>query len=203
MLKFSMERTRQTPSSKAKILEEAEQDDSTITMVMSDSSHSFTTSSSSAPASSLHFRDSLGIQADENQQSSSVDKPKKSVSFGDITIRDHPMIIGDSVPSCGLPITIDWEAQSEVVLKVEDYEECRPERRHSRDMHMPPHVRSLLAISSGCTMREVRRVASECELIRKERTRKLPSGEKWSRIIRKMVRTTLLFKKNVPGARSA
>jgi hypothetical protein len=138
-------------------------------------------------SSSLHWRDSLRIQAEANQRSSSKDKPKKSVSFGNITIREHPMIVGDSIPECGVPLTIDWEAQSEVVFKVEDYEEYRPERRRGQVMSMPPKIRLMLAIKSGCTMREVRSAISECERIRKERTSLLTRSENWSRISEVMV----------------
>jgi hypothetical protein len=189
MLKLSMKRISRTPSKATKILE-AEEDTSTSTM-----------ETSSFFNSSRDWRDSLDIQAETNQRSSSKDKPKKSVRFGDITIRDHPMIIGDSVPSCGAPLTIGWEAQSEVVLKVEEYEEYRPERRRGRAMIMPPTVRASLAMNSGCTMGEISRAASECERIRRERASSQPS-EKWSRIS-KVMRTRLLFKKNVFRARSA
>jgi hypothetical protein len=181
---------KRTPAEATKILEA--EDDSTTTMKMCDS-----TCTSSFFTSTRHWKDSLGIhQADANQRSSSEDKPKKSVSFGDITIRDHPMIIGDSVPGCGVPLTIDWEAQSEVVLKVEDYEECRPERRRRRAMIMPPNIRASLAMNSGCTMREISRAVYECERIRKERASSLPSEKAWSRIS-KVMRTRLLFKKKV------
>jgi hypothetical protein len=199
-----MQSIRRTPS-KAKTLEaeddsmtlEAE-DDGSMTLKAEDDSTTFPFTSS--PPSSTHLTDSLGIQAEANQRSSSEDKPKKSVSFGDITIRDHPMIIGDSVPGCGVPLTIDWEAQSEVVLKVEDYEEYRPERRRGRSMIMPPNIRASMAMSSGCTMREISRAVSECERIRKERASSLLS-EKLSRIS-KVMRTTLLFMKKVSRPRA-
>jgi hypothetical protein len=153
-------------------------------MEISDSTSSLT----SSPPSSLPWRgESLGIQAD--QRSSPQDKLKKRVSFGDITISEHPMIVGDSVPGCGVPLTIDWVAQSEVVLKVEDYEEYRPERRRGQAMSMPPNVRLALAMNSGCTTREVRSVLSDCERIRKERTSSLPS-RKWSRISKVMMAST-------------
>jgi hypothetical protein len=184
MLKHAAKVIRRAPS-KAKILEV--DDDSTSTIDMKhDSISSFDIS---RLPSSVHWR-------------SLQDKPKKSVSFGDITIREHAMIIGDSVPGCGVPITIDWEAQSEVVLKVEDYEEHRPERRRGGPaMYMSPRVRLTLAIDSGRTMREIRTLVSECERIRKERIRSLPS-RKWRRIS-KVMRTKLSFKKNVSSARSA
>jgi hypothetical protein len=196
MLKLSATIIRRTPS-KATILKA--DDDSTITTEeIFDNKSSIT---SSAP-SSLHCRDSLGIQAEANQQSSSEDtKLKNNVSFGDITIRDYPMIMGGSVPGCGVPLTLDWEAESEVVLKVEDYEKYRPERRRSRAMYMPPDVRLNLAIRSGFTMREAGSVISECKRIRKERTSSLHDW-KWSRIS-KVMRTPLIFKKNVSRARSA
>ena len=191
---------RRTPS-KAKILE-IEDDSTRSTMEeMKDSTSSCT--STSTPPSSLHWKDSLGIhQAEVNKRRPSEDKPKKRVIFGDITIREHPMIVGDSICRVGVPLTIDWEAQSEVVLTVDDYEEYRPKRRRVRDMKMPPNVRLTLAMNSGCTMREVRSVVCKCERIRKERTSSLPRSEKWSRIS-KVIRTTCIFKKNVTGARSA
>ena len=195
MLKLSAKIIGRTPS-KAEILE-AEKNNTRSTKEMNSSTSSFTRT----PPSSLHWKDSLGIQAEANQRRPSGDKPKKSVSFGDITIREHPMIVGDSVPSCGVPLTIDWEAQSEVVLKVEDYEEYRPERRRRRALSMPSNVRLILAINAGCTLREVHSVVGECERIRKERRNSLPS-EKWSRIS-KVMRTTHIFKKNVTRARSA
>jgi hypothetical protein len=164
-------------------------------MEMKDSISSFNISS--LPASSMHSGDLLGIQAEATRRSSPEDKAKKSVRFGDITIREHPMIIGDSVPGCGVPVTIDWEAQSEVVLKMEDYEECRPERRHGGPaMYMPPKLRLLLAMDSGRTMKDIRIIVLECERIRNERTRSLPSRN-WSRIIKKVMRTTCTFKKKV------
>jgi hypothetical protein len=199
MLKLSEKIIRLAPS-KAKILEV--EDDGTSTMEINDSVSSLT----SSPPSSLHLRDSLRTiqQAEASQRSSSEGKPKKSVSFGDITIRDHPIIIGDSVPACGVPLTIDWEAQSEVVWKVEDYEEYRPERRRGQAMYMPQNVRLTLAMRTGCTMREVRSAVSECERIRKERTSSLPRSEKWRRSISKLtIRTTFIFKRNVSRARSA
>jgi hypothetical protein len=193
MLKLPMKIIRRTHS-KSKILEAKDDSTSTIMVEMNDSASSFNISSQ---PSNLHWRDSLGFQAEANQRSSSEDrKRKKSVSFGDITIREHPMIVGDSICRRGVPLTIDWEAQSEVVLKVDDYEEYRPERRRGQAMNMPPNVRLTLAMNSGCTMRMVRSVVSECERIRKERTSSLSRSEKWSRFSK-------VIKKNVSLARSA
>jgi hypothetical protein len=140
--------------------------------------------------SSLHWGESLGIQAEADQRSSPQDELKKRVSFGDITIRDHPVIVGDSICHRGVPLTIDWVAQSEVVLKVEDYEEYRPERRRGQAMIMPSNVRLTLAMNSGCTMREVRSVLPDSERIRKERTSSLPRSRKWSRIRKVMMAST-------------
>jgi hypothetical protein len=69
---------------------------------------------------------------------------KKSVSFSTIQLREHEMILGDSVPSCGAPITIEWEARSESLLQVDQYESDRPERRHRREMVIPSKQRMQL-----------------------------------------------------------
>jgi hypothetical protein len=194
MLKLSAKIIRRTPSN-AKILE-ADCDDSMSTMELNnDSTSSFNISSL---PSSLHWRESLSTQSEANQRNSSQDKPKKSTSFGDITIREHPMIVGDSICHRGVPLTVDWEAQSEIVLKVEDYEEFRPERRRGEAMRMPADVRWTLAMESGCTLREVRCAIFECERIRKERRSSLPKSdprsepmsEKWSRIRKVMMAST-------------
>jgi hypothetical protein len=50
----------------------------------------------------------------------------KSVSFGDVQVREFPMILGDN-PACssGAPVTIDWDHVDEFTLTVNDATSAR------------------------------------------------------------------------------
>mmetsp|Transcript_26094 Transcript_26094/g.57485 ORF Transcript_26094/g.57485 Transcript_26094/m.57485 type:complete len:86 (+) Transcript_26094:113-370(+) len=58
--------------------------------------------------------------------------PTKKVSFGDVTITDYPIIMGDNPACSGVPITIDWEPMGTHTRNLELYEYTRKQRRHGR-----------------------------------------------------------------------
>jgi hypothetical protein len=53
----------------------------------------------------------------------------KSVSFGDVQVREFPMILGDN-PACssGAPVSIDWDHVDEFTLTVNDAKSARSGR---------------------------------------------------------------------------
>ena len=59
----------------------------------------------------------------------------KAVSFGNLKIRSHSVILGDH-PCCsaGCPLELGWECQSETEVSVDEYETSRAPRRNSREM---------------------------------------------------------------------
>jgi hypothetical protein len=59
----------------------------------------------------------------------------KSVSFGNIEVREYPMVLGDN-PSCrdGLPVSLGWEYAQLFLMDVDDYEDDRPRRRCLGDL---------------------------------------------------------------------
>jgi hypothetical protein len=87
-------------------------------------------SDSTAETSEDHF-DDLPF---EEQLSPGLDirqtKKTKSVSFGNIEVREYPMVLGDN-PSCrdGLPVSLGWEYAQLCLMDVDDYEHDRPPRR--------------------------------------------------------------------------
>jgi len=65
------------------------------------------------------------------------------IEWHEIRIREYVRAIGDN-PSCsaGPPVSIGWEYNpKEIALKVEKYEEKRPQRRSMQEMVLPREVR--------------------------------------------------------------
>merc|ERR1712166_1436345 len=77
-------------------------------------------STSSATSNNQSTSDELSyVNSSSNQE-------KKTVSFGNIEIRKHPIILGDH-PSCrqGVPITIDWKHFEQTEQMIDEYESER------------------------------------------------------------------------------
>ena len=67
--------------------------------------------------------------------------PKKTW-FDSIYVREFPIILGDNPSAAeGVPITIDWKHQKEVILDVEYFELYRPERRRKKELKICPFER--------------------------------------------------------------
>jgi len=74
---------------------------------------------------------------------SSSNQETKRVSFGNIEIRKHPIILGDH-PSCrqGVPITIDWKHFEKTEQMIDEYESERMgSRRHKYQLALGPVTR--------------------------------------------------------------
>jgi len=82
--------------------------------------------------------------------------------FGNIEIREHAMILGKgpSVSGTGPSLEIDWEAQTNTVLGLEEYESMRYRRRSKGELIMPGYYRRNLLLESGYTMREIHEMAA-------------------------------------------
>lgn len=62
------------------------------------------------------------------------------MSFSDVEIIELPITVGDG-PSVGVPLTVDWEAQSRNVFPLEFFEEFRPKRRNKDHLRIKPETR--------------------------------------------------------------
>ena len=74
-----------------------------------------------APASDVPWL-SDPDSTDAFMQSSEFNVGWKKVCFGDIHVREYPMILGDHPNTCsGLPVMIDWKHQFEETMGLEMY----------------------------------------------------------------------------------
>ena len=84
-------------------------------------------------------------------------EPKKVV-FDSISIRRHPLVIGDnpSVTS-GAPLQIGWKVMSEATHSIDLYEYLQEQngRRSRRELRFPVDVRSQILIDSGHSVEEI------------------------------------------------
>jgi hypothetical protein len=97
-----------------------------------------------------------------------------SVRFSNVEIRSYPMVLGDnpSVTS-GVPITIDWEYEDQVVCDVAEYEKSRPARRVRTELLMPSSIRARLAIDAGSSRKELQQQQRRVNIQRSQRRRTL------------------------------
>jgi hypothetical protein len=75
---------------------------------------------------------------------------KKGVTFGSLTIHEHPVMLGDNPSvSSGPPLAISWEAQASHFFSVDEYEASRPPRRSKDTMQVPRSMREDWLRSAG------------------------------------------------------
>lgn len=111
-------------------------------------------------------------------------KATKRVTFGQLDIHEHVMAMGGAVPSCGVPLTIEAQAQEHYSISIEDYEQHRERPRKGTAMLRPKQQRTDLLLSLGYTMREINTCTKECAVIRNERAQSLKEMRPvWKRIL--------------------
>lgn len=104
-----------------------------------------TCGASLSSASDTSFEEGKGAhqptEAQTTEQSAEDEKSLsrgKKVSFSTLQIREYPICVGDNpAVTRGVPITIDWIHDSEVVCSLEEYEEVRPISRSMLELRMP------------------------------------------------------------------
>jgi hypothetical protein len=120
-----------------------------------------------------NFSDTNSIDTNSISTLGAVSLAKFDVSFGDVVIREYPMIPGDN-PSVlkGPPLTIDWEFMSEEIHDVDVYEDFREsDRRRPSEFKMPSPARKGLLISQGFSHDDIRIAAKVATQGRRSRIR--------------------------------
>jgi hypothetical protein len=110
----------------------------------------------------------------------------KRVSFGDITIREFPMILGDN-PSCsnGAPVTIDWFPQNVHTRNLDLFEYMHGERRQGRKaLLIPVETRGIMLLDAGYSIDEIGDATLEIAKIKKKRADSLKS-QGWDKMVLK------------------
>lgn len=121
--------------------------------------------------------------ATADESCDSMSEPQH-VAFGKIEIREHAMILGKgpSVSGSGPSLEIDWEAQANTVLAIEEYESMRYQRRNKDELIMPGSYRRNLLLEAGYTMREISEMENskmyKGASIKQRLSKLLPSGKK-------------------------
>ena len=99
----------------------------------------------------------------------------KTVSFGDITVHEHGMELGDH-PSCsqGAPVSIGWERQDVTTSDIDFYEYMRENedggRKHGRkQLAISVQERAMICLRAGHTLDEIGDAACKVDKVKKQR----------------------------------
>jgi hypothetical protein len=170
-----------------------------------DSSASAAALSASATALSIESRESIGLEGTEEsaavrapcgssdnsdstsqQQQQQQHRPRESVSFSDITIREYNITIGDN-PSCssGAPISLHWSYDpNHISCTVDCYEDGKkdyPPRKRSA-MIIPMSVRHVMLQQEwDVKPMEIARITKEIAVIQVQRYKTAISQDRLSR----------------------
>lgn len=98
-------------------------------------------------------------------------KPRRSVGFSHIQVREYELELGDN-PSCayGPPLTFSWEHCSDNTIDIDDYESNRYERRTLRQMHLnASQRRNILIWCAGYSENDIKMVERDVKTLRTKR----------------------------------
>ena len=110
----------------------------------------------------------------------------KQVSFGELTIREYPMVLGDHPNvSSGAPIQLGWKPQAEVTHNLELYEYCKAAEddalTNKKASRIPVEKRGLILLQAGYTPEEIGRAAVQADFIKRRRAETAQTCEKADR----------------------
>lgn len=128
--------------------------------------------SSSDSSNEPETADAKELQAVAVAEPDEIGASHKSVSFAEVQVREYPFCLGDN-PSVmiGAALTIDWQAQSEAALSLDDYEASRPERRRSEELRIPSFVREEMLRTSGYSRLDIQKGVKTVNIARNRRKR--------------------------------
>ncbi|KAL3925712.1 MAG: hypothetical protein SGILL_000219 [Bacillariaceae sp.] len=80
----------------------------------------------------------------------------KHVAFGDLQIREYPLILGDN-PACsdGCPISIGWKPQATYERNLDFYEYSKNSKRKGKCRKVSVQKRAQLLLGSGYSLEEI------------------------------------------------
>merc|ERR1719343_1385528 len=102
----------------------------------------------------------------------------KKVTFGDLTIIEFPIILGDNPACSGCPITIDWQPMGKHTRNLELYEYTRTQSRHNRrKLVIPIQRRSQMLLDAGYTQEQIIKRALLMAKIKNQREETMKSSQ--------------------------
>mmetsp|Transcript_14579 Transcript_14579/g.14777 ORF Transcript_14579/g.14777 Transcript_14579/m.14777 type:complete len:157 (-) Transcript_14579:424-894(-) len=95
---------------------------------------------------------------------------KKSVSFADVHIHEHFLILGDH-PSCsrGPPSTMSWEYISLNPISINDFENNQLQKRSQKEFRTTGDERITMLLQNGHTLSQIMRSMTLVEINKRER----------------------------------
>lgn len=77
-----------------------------------------------------------------HHDATTLSKPhQKCVRFDRVEVREYPIELGSSIPTCGAPLGIAWSSISQCSMTVDDYEKKHPDRRDGSTLVLPSQQR--------------------------------------------------------------
>jgi hypothetical protein len=96
----------------------------TITIIMRDENDENDDDDDNAVPGSHHHH--------HHHDDATLTKPyPKCVRFDQVEVREYPMELGSSIPTCGAPVGIAWSSVSQCFMTVDDYETQHPHHQQS------------------------------------------------------------------------
>ena len=131
-----------------------------------------------APLSDLNPREahtasplSTSLHARSASLPSQPQTPPRSVSFGQVCIREHSLTIGDH-PNCsnGPPVCLDWDFEEHNRVDLDLYEASRGKRRSLSQMMMNSyHRRNMLMCHYGHTEEDINEASWQVKCTQRQR----------------------------------
>uniref|UniRef100_A0A7S4ISU6 Uncharacterized protein n=1 Tax=Odontella aurita TaxID=265563 RepID=A0A7S4ISU6_9STRA len=132
-----------------------------------------------AASNALRFSDGMfdvggtTISGQEEEEEEAPAPPAKRVSFGRLSVRKYPIVLGDHPEcSCGPPVTLGWTYRQFSPVGLDEYETRRATvRRRNQNEMLLPYLkrREILTRRSGHTEAEMMEATREAERVRKQR----------------------------------
>ena len=99
-----------------------------------------------------------------------IKRPKKSVSWSNIEINHHSVVLGDNPSvSSGPPVALGPELLHMDSISLSEYEETRPPRREKFQMALPRMIREDMLKDGGYGRADFREVEEEIRKVKKHR----------------------------------
>ena len=115
-----------------------------------------------------------------SQEERQLRRAQQQLCFGDVKIREFPLIMGDNPHCVGAPLQLNWTPSNESCLDIDMYEYTRSPRRSKKKMHMAGVDREIYLLSIGYSMNEIINASEMGKKIRKERLSSF-QNKKWDR----------------------
>jgi hypothetical protein len=80
---------------------------------------------------------------------------EKQVHFGPLVIEEFRVIIGDSIPREGAPLTLNTKAMPSFVIGLDRFECIRPERRRKYELWLDAEERTSILLTEGYSLEDI------------------------------------------------